>query len=487
MKQTLKHAILYLRVSTEEQVENYSMGTQEEICTREAERLGYIITEAFREEGKSAKTITGRSELIRLLEYCRKHKNTIQAVIFYKTDRLSRQITDYLVIKEKLNRIGIKLISATEPFDDSPMGKFIGNFYAGIAQLDNEMKSERAKNGMHARFRSGLVCSGKAQLGYIRQDGYVFKDMKTWDRVKKAWDLMATGTKSLKEMTTLMNDWGLRTTLSGVEYRIRRQTVHRLFRSKFYAGYLVSKLYNEEVLGQHEPMITLKQFEKVQGILDNRYNKPSLVIRNYTHVDFPLRRIVKCSTCGGGFTGSWCKRHIYPYYWCYKSLVCRSPYVHAKVLHGELNIILKNLKLSQIGKDIFLLLLKDEYSKRYSRIKMHQSKGKQMIDKFSTMRTNLVSKHLSGIYSDEVFAEQNDMLSQNIKRLKQAINANSIQGYTLSLCEDYVSARIDKLVNTFDNLDVYNRKALLSTIFPQGFVWNYPGLSFPAINPLFEV
>jgi site-specific DNA recombinase len=487
MKHTPKNALLYLRVSTEEQVENYSMGTQEEICTREAERLGYIITEVFREEGKSAKTITGRVELIRLMEYCRKHKKKVQAVIFYKTDRLSRQMTDYLVIKEKLNRMDIKLISATEPVDDTPMGKFIGSFYAGIAQLDNEMKGERARNGLYARFKSGLVSSGKAQLGYIRQDGYVFKDQRTWDRVKKAWDLMATGTKSLKEMTAIMNGWGLRTTLSGQEFLIRRQTVHRLFRSKFYAGFLVSKQYKEEVRGQHEPMVTLEQFEKVQAILDKRFNKPSLAIRNLTHVDFPLRRIVKCGTCDCGFTGSWCKGHTFKYYWCYKSLECRSSYVQAKILHGALASILTQIRLSKTGQKIIQLLIEAEYSKRFSKIQMHQSKGKLQIGKLKAMRTNLVNKHLAGIYSDEVFMEQNTLLSESIKRLQQALNGNSIQGYTLSVCREYVADRIGNLNQTYDLLDVYNKKALLSTIFPKGFVWNYPGLTFPVINPLFEV
>jgi DNA invertase Pin-like site-specific DNA recombinase len=36
-----KRAVIYLRVSTEEQVDNFSLDTQEEICKREAEKLGY--------------------------------------------------------------------------------------------------------------------------------------------------------------------------------------------------------------------------------------------------------------------------------------------------------------------------------------------------------------------------------------------------------------------------------------------------------------
>ena len=75
-----KKAVLYLRVSTEEQVDNFSLDTQEEICRREAEKKGFEVIEVFREEGRSAKTITGRPVLINLLEYSRKNKNKFQAV-----------------------------------------------------------------------------------------------------------------------------------------------------------------------------------------------------------------------------------------------------------------------------------------------------------------------------------------------------------------------------------------------------------------------
>jgi DNA invertase Pin-like site-specific DNA recombinase len=489
MIQTQKNAILYLRVSTEEQVDNFSLGTQEEVCRREVERLGYIVTQVYREEGKSAKTITGRVELIKLLEYCRRHHKDVQAVAFYKTDRLSRQMTDYLVIKEKLSQMGIKLISATEPFDDSPMGKFIGNFYAGIAQLDNEMKSERARNGMHARFQSGLVCSGKAQLGYVRHEGHVFKDTKTWDRVKKAWDLMATGTKSLREMMNIMNGWGLRISINGQEYLLRRQTVDRMFRSKFYAGILVSKRYNEEVRGQHEAMISKELFDKVQAILDGRYNKPSLVIRDKPRIDFPLRRFVKCGRCGCGFTGGWCHGHLkkYPYYWCYRSSICQSRYVQTKFVHSELKTILTKTKLSGVGHEIINIILKSEFEKRYTKIRLQRAKREQLVGKLIAMRTNLVHKHLSGIYTDEVFYEQNTLLSANIDRLKVSTNIASLQKYTLATCKEYISSQLVNLYETYTHLSADNRKAILSTMFPHGFTWHYPGLTFSKINPLFEV
>ena len=65
------HAVVYIRVSSEEQVENYSLATQEDICAKEAARKKLVIDKIFREEGRSAKTIQGRPALIQMLEYCR--------------------------------------------------------------------------------------------------------------------------------------------------------------------------------------------------------------------------------------------------------------------------------------------------------------------------------------------------------------------------------------------------------------------------------
>src|SRR3989338_3578630 len=107
-----KKAVIYLRVSTEEQVDNFSLGSQEDICRKEAEKRGYEVVEVFREEGRSAKTILGRPVLISLLEYCRKNKTKIQAVFAYRLDRISRQTADYLAIRKKLLENNVSIISS---------------------------------------------------------------------------------------------------------------------------------------------------------------------------------------------------------------------------------------------------------------------------------------------------------------------------------------------------------------------------------------
>ena len=144
------------------------------------------------------------------MEFCRKNKNHIQAVFVYRLDRVSRITADYLAIRKKLTENGVTIISATEPTGDSPTEKLVETILAGFAQLDNDIRSERSRNGLRARFLSGKIVTGSVPLGYIVQAGYAVKDPKTWDDVKRAWELMATGTKSLQEMAGIMNEWGLR-------------------------------------------------------------------------------------------------------------------------------------------------------------------------------------------------------------------------------------------------------------------------------------
>ncbi|MCL5746659.1 MAG: recombinase family protein [Patescibacteria group bacterium] len=337
-----KKAVIYIRVSSEEQVENFSLKTQEDICRRDAKYKSYEIVQVFREEGKSAKTITGRPELLNMIDFCRKNKKDIKAVFVYRLDRLSRQTSDYLALRKRFYDMGIALISASEPTGNSPTEKLLETVLASFAQHDNDVRSERTKNGMRARFLAGLI-TNHVPLGYLNQHGYALKDPEMFDVIKKAWDLMATGTKSLKEMSEIMKEWGL-------NYRF--QTLQRLFKNKFYMGILTSEAYPEEIKGQHEPMITKEQFYKVQAIIEGRNtNKLVVASRTRDNVDFPLRRIVKCSKCGSNFTGAWSKHHKYAYYFCRKRCIQKS--IPVSELQNELIKRLQQITPSERGLTLY--------------------------------------------------------------------------------------------------------------------------------------
>lgn len=482
-----KKAIVYLRVSTEEQVENFSLETQEEICRKEASKKGYEIVEVFREEGRSAKNIIGRPVLINLLEYCRKHKNKIQAVFVYRLDRVSRQTADYLAIRKKLLENGVNILSATEPTGDSPTEKLVETILAGFAQLDNDIRSERSKNGLRARFLSGKVVTGSVPIGYIVQAGYGIKDPETWDNVKKAWELMATGTKSLSEIAKIMNDWGLREKHGAKTFAIHKQRAGKIFRNKFYAGLLQSKTYVEEIKGQHVPMITEQQYYKVQAILDGRnVNKVALATRNFSHPDFPLRKIIRCANCGKGMTGGWSKgRHAkYGYY------RCGGPCNHVSIKKDEMEGVVVNLLKQYTPKEqslnLFITFLYKIYHERLSRLTKIRNEADSEIERLKSLRKTLVEKNLSGVYSDEIFKEQNLLIEDQMMQAQISKDDETTDKYNIEAVTTFIKTILADLGETYKKSTLSQNKVLIGSMFPSGLAWNYNGTLNHQISPIYQ-
>lgn len=482
-----KKAVLYLRVSTEEQVDNFSLDTQEEICRKEAQKRNFNIINVFREEGRSAKSIIGRPVLISLLEYCRKNKGSVQAVFVYRLDRISRITADYLAIRKKLSENGVNIISSTEPTGDSPTEKLVETILAGFAQLDNDIRSERAKNGLRARYLSGLI-SGKPPLGYKFQAGFVIKDPNTWDKVKAAWNLMATGTKSSREMAEIMNGWGLREVRRKKEYKLRSQTTCRIFRLKFYAGILSSVTYPEEVKGQHVPMITEEQFYKVQAILDGRNpNKIALAKRTFENPDLPLRRIVKCAKCGWGLTGAYSRGEHggrYPYYWCSKKCNCKC--IPVKTLEDALIVAMKKVEPTKERLNIFIAFLYKTYHQRLSRLTKIRNEADEEIDRLKALRKVLVEKNLAGTYSDEIFKEQSAMIEDKITRAQIVKNDTTMDKYNIDAVTSFIKTILADLGEAYRRSNIKQLKVLLGSMYPQGVAWDYTGTLNPTISPLYQ-
>ena len=471
-------AVIYIRVSSEEQVENYSLSTQEDICIKEAARRKLDIIQIFREEGKSAKTIQGRPALIQMLEYCRKHKKEVAAVIVYRLDRISRQTADYLIIRKKLAESIVNLVSATEPTGNSPTEKFVETMLAGFAQMDNDVRGERSKNGLRARFLSGLPTSF-APFGYLNQNGYVTKDPKTFDALKKAWDLMATGTKSLREISEYLTEQGIKVQYkAGREFKVKPQTMHRMFRNKFYTGKLVSKKYSQEVQGQQAPMITEEQFYRIQAILDGRnvnISKP-LAKKNRDNPEFPLRRIVKCGCCGQSLTAGWSKgkNRKYAYYSCQKW--CKDSHsVPVEEIQEETDKLLSSVSLTPKALELIMGYLRKIYCQRVATLQKRREKADEDLKNLYKTRQNLIEKNLAGIYSDEIFKDQNRIIEEKIATIQMTKNDDLITKYNIEDVTVFIKEKFKDLAKTFQNSTLQQQRMLLCSIFPSGLSWNYPG------------
>lgn len=294
-------ALLYTRVSTKEQVEEgNSLATQEKICRRYADTNGIKVVGHFTEEGESAKTIH-RTQLKKMMEYCTINKKHVDAILIYRIDRLSRETSDYLQLKSFFSALGIRVISASENIEDSPVGRFIENVLAGSAQFDNEVRAERSKNGMLDAVKSGRW-TWKAPLGYINTKVEGKKniapdpDKRRVYLIREAWNLIDSG-YSETEALKIVTEKGL---VDNNGKPIRIQTFSKMLRNSLYKG--VIRAFGLTVHSNSiKPIVDDLLWQRVYDKLNGKNKAPARYKK--LNPDFPLRGTLLCKG-GHRMTGS---------------------------------------------------------------------------------------------------------------------------------------------------------------------------------------
>ncbi len=157
-------AVIYARVSTAEQVENFSLETQQKACSDYCEREDIEVDAVFVEEGESAKT-ADRPRLREALDHCQARRKEVDYFVVYGVSRLARNVADHTAIRMALDKLGIRLRSVTETLDESATGKLVETLLAGIAQFDNDQRAARTIEGMRAALAKGRW-THQPPLGY---------------------------------------------------------------------------------------------------------------------------------------------------------------------------------------------------------------------------------------------------------------------------------------------------------------------------------
>jgi len=139
-----KKAVLYIRVSTEEQAkEGVSISAQEERLKAFAIAKDYEIADVLIDDGYSGKDFN-RPKIKKLLnpEVLRE----IDVVAVMKVDRLSRKLTDFLDLFETLQDNNVAFVCVTEGFDTGQAsGRMMMHILAVFAEYERDLISERTK------------------------------------------------------------------------------------------------------------------------------------------------------------------------------------------------------------------------------------------------------------------------------------------------------------------------------------------------------
>jgi site-specific DNA recombinase len=299
---SMASAVIYIRVSTKEQTENLSLPTQLRACEEYCRREGLEVLARFKEEGESAKT-ADRTELRRMLEFCRTHKGKLHFVVVFNLTRFARDKYDHFALRSHLQSLGISLRSATEPIDDTSTGKLMEGVLAAFAQFDNDVRSDRTRAGMRAALELGRW-TFPAPLGYLNAPKWsgssLVHDPERGPLVRHAFEDLATGQYTKQKVIARATAAGLR---SRKGLALSPQSFSQIMRNPIYVGKVESPDYGVSVQGDFDPLVDEATFYRAQAVLDGRVVVAGPRQRN--HPDFPLRGFVRCETCGRPLTGSW--------------------------------------------------------------------------------------------------------------------------------------------------------------------------------------
>ncbi|MDE7216216.1 MAG: recombinase family protein, partial [Clostridia bacterium] len=165
-----KKCILYPRVSTEMQVEGYSLDGQKNSLKRFAEREEMQIVGIYEDAGKSGKSIEGRPAFKRMLSDIQEGLD-VDYVLVYKLSRFGRNAADILNSLEFIQSYGVNLLCIEEGIDSSQTsGKLLISVLSAVAEIERENILEQTMNGRREKARQGKWNGGPAPYGYSLKD-----------------------------------------------------------------------------------------------------------------------------------------------------------------------------------------------------------------------------------------------------------------------------------------------------------------------------
>src|SRR5437763_10039530 len=92
---------------------------------------------------------------------------TIDVVLVYKVDRLTRSLADFAKLIELFDAHNVSFVSVTQSFNTrSSMGRLTLNVLLSFAQFEREVIGERVRDKIAASKRKGLWRGGPVPLGY---------------------------------------------------------------------------------------------------------------------------------------------------------------------------------------------------------------------------------------------------------------------------------------------------------------------------------
>jgi len=266
---------IYTRKSSEEGLEQEfnSLDAQREACeayVASQRHEGWVLLKAHYDDGGISGGHLERPALRRLMADV--DEGRVDQIVVYKIDRLTRSLSDFAKLVDRLDAAEASFVSVTQSFNTATsMGRLTLNVLLSFAQFEREVTAERIRDKIAASKKKGLWMGGYVPLGYeaagrtltineseaatIRKLFALYEELRALNLV--AQEAERAGLRSKRYVTQSGRDQGGKV--------MSRGHIHKILTNPLYIGRIAHKGTTYE--GQHHAIIETEQWERVQMIL----------------------------------------------------------------------------------------------------------------------------------------------------------------------------------------------------------------------------
>ena len=307
----LKIGAAYVRVSDERQDE-YSPDSQLKKIREYAAKEGYLIPDeyVFYDDGISGKSVRKRADFNRMIALAKDKDHSFDRIYVWKLSRFARNQEESIVYKNLLRKIGVSVVSVSEPLPEGPFGSLIERIIEWMDEFYLINLGTEVSRGMNEKVSRGEPAV-PAPFGYINGDKTYLPDEESGaaDVIREIFQRYADGEKQ-REIAISLGQRGIRTRRGNmpenrwVEYILWNPAYIGKIRWTPDGSKVVSKrdYTNENIMlidGNWQPLISIELWDKVQDMLTAQKLAYSKYAKRQQPIEYMLKGLVKCSVCGG--------------------------------------------------------------------------------------------------------------------------------------------------------------------------------------------
>ena len=269
---------LYARVSSDRQDVDLSISAQLRALRAYAEKNGHQVVKEYVDEAETGRT-TRRPVFQQMVRDARVSSGkAFEGILVWKLSRFARNREDSIAYKALLRKHNVKVVSITEPFEETPTGRLLEAIVESLDEFYSANLGQEIHRGMRESASRGFYVSSRAPYGYRRvkvrdekkDRAKLEVDSRTAGVVRRMFSLFLEA-QGLKPVVKALNVEGIS---SPTGTRWSKTVVHKVLVNEAYTGTLVwGKGGDEEpvrVEGAWEGLVDKKTFSSVQSILHSR-------------------------------------------------------------------------------------------------------------------------------------------------------------------------------------------------------------------------